>query len=97
MTFSRRVHTPLWYDRDDLEQNFNYDESQTQTPDEMATEMVNLVTLGRYSGGTVLHVEKEGTKVAFEGIREPELSQTAGLPETKRVQEILARERGKKE
>jgi hypothetical protein len=90
------VHTPLWYERDDLEQNFSYDESETQTPDEMAAEMVNLVTLGKYSGGTVLQVEKAGTKVAFEGIQEPELLQKATLPETKRVQVILCKERDKR-
>jgi hypothetical protein len=95
MRLLRRVHTPLWYDREDLEQNFSYDESQTQTPEEMAVEMVDLVTLGKYRGGTVLQVEKTGTKVAFEGVQEPELSRTAALPETKRVQRILDKERGK--
>jgi hypothetical protein len=94
MSLSRRVHTPLWYDREDLKHNFSYDESQTQTPDEIAAEMMNLVTMGRYRGGTVLQVEKAGTKVAFEGIEEPTLSQTAALPETKRVQVILKKERG---
>lgn len=72
MTLLRRVYTPLWHECDDLEQGFGYDEAQTRTPDEMAAEMINLVTMGNYGGGTVLPVEKSGTKVAFEGIQGPE-------------------------
>lgn len=90
---SRGVHSPLWYERDDLDQNFSYNEAQTQTSDEIAVEMINLVTMGKYGDGTILQVEESGTQIALEGIQEPALSFTAALPETKRVQKILGEER----
>lgn len=71
ITLLRRVHTPLWYERDDLEHTFSYVEAQTQMPNDMAAETINLVTMGKYGGGTVLQVETSGTKVTFESIQEP--------------------------
>jgi len=89
-----RVHTPLWTDRDDLETNFNYEANQSMTPHELAAEMVGLVQEGKYTGGTVYLAEKGNNEVVFEGIKDPEKSEKARLPETKRVQGILWKERG---
>jgi short-subunit dehydrogenase len=89
-----RVHTPLWTERDDLEENFEYLEDEALTPDEMARQMLELVEKGQYTGGTVLRGEKGDVGVAFEGIGEEEIRVKRELPETKRVRVILERERG---
>lgn len=89
-----RVHTPLWTGRDDLETNFNYVEADSATPEEMAWEMLKLVQEGRFGGGTVYRAEKGGGEVAIEGIGEEDVKERMELPETKRVQGILSKERG---
>lgn len=95
MRFHRRVHTPLWYGGEDLDQNCSYDKTRSQTPDEITVEMVNLLKMRKYSGGTVLQAKTIGTKVAFEGIQEPELSRTASLLQTTRVQKVSSEERAR--
>lgn len=91
---SSRVHTPLWAGRDDLNTHFTYVEEDSATPDDIATGMMKLVQIGKYTGGTVLLAEKNNSEVPYEGIKKDEIAQKAGIPESKRVAAILQKERG---
>jgi len=64
------VTTPLWYARDDDKAKvFKYEDENTptNTPDEIAQSMMNLVEKGEHMGGTVMSRLQSGEIVEVEG------------------------------
>ncbi|KAI9719761.1 MAG: hypothetical protein M1812_003249 [Candelaria pacifica] len=57
------VETPLWTDREDKMSQFSFRDMPSNTPEEVAKAMADLVQDGQYDGGTVLEITVAGTRV----------------------------------
>jgi NAD(P)-dependent dehydrogenase (short-subunit alcohol dehydrogenase family) len=57
------VRTPLWTDYPEKMKQFGYTIENSITPDQVARDMVSLVTEGKYGGGTCLENSVNGTRV----------------------------------
>jgi len=88
----RRIITPLWTARTDLD-SFDVDPKSCLPVDDLAKTMGNLVQQGKFTGGTVYLRSLEDDKIAFEGIEGDEKATEKELPQTKKVQKLLQSER----
>jgi hypothetical protein len=96
------VSTPLWLDRPDLMAQFGYDPDYTITPQRVAEDMYELITNGKYPGGTCLENSLGGTRVLGTWNIEPPKGQGTTAPKemrdrlNERMVDLMRRERGAK-
>lgn len=57
------MQTPLWTDYPDKMKQFGYTAEASITPDDVAKAMIELVTNGKYEGGTCVETTKSGMRI----------------------------------
>jgi hypothetical protein len=75
------VRTPLWTDHPEKMKRFGYDEATAVTPESVAKAMVEIVTQGKYPGGTSLEVSISGTRVLGTWNIEPPAAAGTNVPQ----------------
>jgi len=75
------VQTPLWTDYPDKMKQFGYTEDNSTTPDVVANVMMELVTDGKWAGGTILESTKGGTRPLGTWNVEPPASKGTAVPQ----------------
>lgn len=59
------VSTPLWTHRaDNFSKQMGYSDEMGITPEEVAEAMLELIQDGKYEGGTLMQIDKEGKRLA---------------------------------
>ena len=74
------MQTPLWTDHPGKIKQFGYTPEASITPDDVAKGMVELVTSGKYGGGTCVETAKTGMRVLGVWNIKPPHSQGTQVP-----------------
>ncbi|OAG43661.1 hypothetical protein AYO21_02247 [Fonsecaea monophora] len=75
----RAVWTPLWTDRPEKMEQYSVASDLSQTPEEVAQLMLDLVQDAKYTGGTVLRCDKTRADVVYRGVTESSAATSGGL------------------
>ncbi|KAH0843991.1 hypothetical protein FOPE_08834 [Fonsecaea pedrosoi] len=73
------VWTPLWTDRPEKMEQYSVASDLSQTPEEVAQLMLDLVQDAKYTGGTVLRCDKTRADVVYRGVTESSAATSGGL------------------
>jgi hypothetical protein len=77
---NRIVKTPLWTDHPEKMAQFGYDEKNASSAEQVAQDMIMLVTEGKYGSGTSLESTVGGSRVLGTWNIEPPAGTGTGVP-----------------
>jgi len=94
------VRTPLWTDHPDKMKQFGYGQTNSNSPEDVADAMMDLITNGKYPGGSCMEVSIKGTRILGTWNIDPPDTVGTTVPQeiidanTAPIKEMLSKERG---